>query len=194
MRQSILSATRALVVLTLLTGVIYPLVVTAAAQIIFPNQANGSLIEIDGQIVGSELIGQQTEDMRYFQWRPSAVDYMLGADANRPTSSGATNYGATSSTLADLIAQRRDAFADANGVNAVAVPDDMLTASGSGLDPHISPAAARLQIDRVANARGLDRGQVAQLVEQYTEAPQLGILGEPRVNVLLLNIALEALD
>ncbi|MCI0709625.1 MAG: K(+)-transporting ATPase subunit C [Chloroflexi bacterium] len=195
MVKAILPAVRALIVLTLLVGVIYPLLVTVGGQVFFAREANGSLIEVDGIIVGSELVGQQSDDPRYFWWRPSAVDYMQGSNLEALGSSGATNYGVTNETLDTLVTERQTAFVDANDLpDSVDVPAEMLFASGSGLDPHISPAAARLQIDRVAEARDLDREQVADLVERYVEKPQLGFLGEPRVNVLRLNIALDALE
>jgi K+-transporting ATPase ATPase C chain len=195
MSKVIMSAVRALVVLTVLTGIIYPLVVTGIAQVVFPEQANGSLIELDGVVVGSDLIGQQTDDPRYFWWRPSAVDYMLGSDISNLGSSGATNFGATNQTLDALVDERRIALAEANALaETTTIPAGLLFASGSGLDPHISPAAARLQVERVATARNLDVSQVAELVEGFVEAPQLGVLGEPRVNVLRLNLALDALD
>lgn len=181
-----------LAVLTVLTGVIYPLVITVLAQVLWPVQANGSLIMVNGEVVGSALIGQQTDDPRYFWWRPSAVNAMLGSSPDSPGSSGATNFGATNATLSAQVAQREATFRTANNLPTdVAVPVEMLFASGSGLDPHISPAAALLQIDRVAGARGLDSQTVAELVAQYTEPPQLSLLGETRVNVLLLNLALD---
>lgn len=186
----VIRAIRTLVVMTILIGVIYPLAMTVAAQVIFPAQANGSLETKDGVIIGSSLFGQTNSDPRYFWPRPSAVNYMEGT-----TSSGAANLGPTSAALQAQAAERAAAFREGNGLTADAVvPPDMLFASGSGLDPHISPEAARLQIDRVAAERGLDRQQVADLVEQYVEAPQLGFLGQPRVNVLLLNLALDALQ
>lgn len=181
--------------LTLITGVVYPLLVTLIAQMVFPVQANGSLITIDNQIVGSTLIGQTTDDPRYFWSRPSAVSYMEGASLDALISSGATNYGSTNEVLAESVVLREQTFRAANNVpDDVAVPVEMLFASGSGLDPHVSPEAARLQIDRVAEARGLEREIVANLVEQYVEVPQLGFLGQPRVNVLLLNLALDGLQ
>jgi K+-transporting ATPase ATPase C chain len=181
--------------LTLITGVVYPLLVTLIAQMVFPVQANGSLITIDNQIVGSTLIGQTTDDPRYFWSRPSAVSYMEGASLDALISSGATNYGSTNEVLAESVVLREQTFRTANNVpDDVAVPVEMLFASGSGLDPHVSPEAARLQIDRVAEARGLEREIVANLVEQYVEVPQLGFLGQPRVNVLLLNLALDGLQ
>lgn len=183
------------VILTLITGVIYPLCVTLVAQIVFPVQANGSLITQDNQIVGSTLIGQTTDDPRYFWSRPSAVNYMQGAALDAPVSSGATNLGSMSETLAENVETRERDFRAANNIpDNVAVPVEMLFASASGLDPHISPEAARLQIDRVASTRSLDRSIVANLVEQHVEQPQLGFLGQPRVNVLVLNLALDGLQ
>jgi potassium-transporting ATPase KdpC subunit len=181
--------------LTLITGVIYPLLVTLFAQLIFPVQANGSLITADNQIVGSTLIGQMTDDPRYFWSRPSAVNYMAGASLDAPVSSAATNSSSTNATLAENVVTREALFRTANNVpDNVAVPVEMLFASGSGLDPHISPEAARLQLDRVAAARGLERDIVASLVEQHVESPQWGFFGQPRVNVLLLNLALDELQ
>lgn len=183
------------IIMTLLTGIIYPLFITVAAQALFPVQANGSLIAVEDVVVGSALIGQSADDPRYFWSRPSAVDYMQGSSRNALGSSGATNAGGTSAVLAETAAAREAAFREANNVpDDVAVPADMLFASGSGLDPHISPEAARLQVDRVAAARGLDHALVAALVEQHIEGPQLGFLGQPRVNVLLLNLALDGLQ
>jgi K+-transporting ATPase ATPase C chain len=181
--------------LTLITGVIYPLLVTLFAQLIFPVQANGSLITADNQIVGSTLIGQMTDDPRYFWSRPSAVNYMAGASLDAPVASGATNSSSTNGNLAESVVTREALFRTANNVpDNVAVPVEMLFASGSGLDPHISPEAARLQIDRVAAACGLERDIVASLVEQHVESPQWGFFGQPRVNVLLLNLALDELQ
>ncbi len=197
-----------LIVLTLVTGVLYPLTVTLAAQVAYPESANGSLVQRGDEVVGSTLIGQVmytlTEDGEianrdaidlYFWGRPSAVNYMLGSSADSLGSSGASNYGSTNATLAHQVEQREAAFRRANSVPAnVAVPSEMVYASGSGLDPHISPEAARLQIERVARARGLERTVVTRLVEQSVEAPQWGIFGQPRVNVLRLNLALDQLQ
>jgi K+-transporting ATPase ATPase C chain len=145
--------------------------------------------------VGSALIGQPNSDALYFWGRPSAVNYMGGSSADSLGLSGGSNYGSTSAALKTLVAEREAAFRAAHNLpESVPVPADMLFASGSGLDPHISPEAARLQVDRVAEARGLDRQIVAALVEQQVEAPQLGFLGQPRVNVLLLNLALDGLQ
>jgi len=182
-------------VLTVLTGVVYPLVVTLAAQALFPAQANGSLETVNGVVVGSSLIGQSNNDPRYFWSRPSAVNTMLGSSPESLGSSGGSNQGATSAILAQAVEERAVAFRVAHNLPADAVvPQDMLFASASGLDPHISPESARLQIERVAEARGLTADQVTALVEQFTEGPQLGLLGQPRVNVLLLNLALDKLQ
>jgi K+-transporting ATPase ATPase C chain len=195
MLRSMRAAALMFIIMTLLTGIIYPLFVTMAAQALFPLQANGSLIAVEDVVVGSALIGQSADDARYFWSRPSAVDYMQGSSLNALGSSGATNAGGTSAALAETAAAREAAFREANHVpDDVAVPADMLFASGSGLDPHISPEAARLQVDRVAAARGLDPALVAALVEQHVEGPQMGFLGQPRVNVLLLNLALDGLQ
>lgn len=190
-----LPAFRMLLVLVVVTGLLYPLAVTGVAQLIFPAQANGSLVQANGAVVGSTLIGQSTADPRSFWGRPSAVDYMLGSNPDALGSSGATNYGPTNAELATTVQQREADFRSANSVPAnVAVPPDVLFASGSGLDPDISPEAARLQAGRVAAARGLDPAQVAALVEQHVAGPQLGVLGQPRVNVLELNLALDGVQ
>lgn len=195
MFKQFISAARMLMILTLITGVLYPLSMTAITQRLFPTQANGSLLKVDGVTVGSELIGQATDDPRYFWSRPSAVDTMRGSSLDAPGSSGATNFGGTSAALAQAVRVREAAFRAAHNLpDEVAVPVEMLFASGSGLDPHISPDAARLQVERVAAARGLERKIVAALVEAHIEAPVLGFLGQPRVNVLLLNLALDALE
>lgn len=174
--------------LTILTGVLYPLLITGIAQALFPFQANGSLLDVKGDLVGSALVGQANSDPRYFWPRPSATNY-------NPLPSGATNLGPTSAALAAAVAERAAAIRQAHNLPAHApIPADLLFASGSGLDPHISPAAARLQIQRVAAARNLDPTQVATLVDRFTEGPQLGLLGEPRVNVLLLNLALDGVE
>ncbi len=192
MIKTILSGLRLFIILTIITGVIYPLFVTLAGQVIYPAQANGSLIEKDGVVIGSSLIGQAIDDPRYFSSRPSAVNYMLGSSPQSLGSSGASNLSVINQALVDAVKAREKAFRELNGLaDDVAVPLEMLFASGSGLDPHISPQSARLQIDRVATARNLDRQVVADLVEQFIESPTLGILGESRVNVLLLNVALD---
>ena len=183
---------RLFAVLTVIMGVIYPLVITIIGQIVFPAQANGSLVVKNDVVIGSSLIGQNTTDPRYFWSRPSAVNYMLGSSAEAIGSSGASNLSPVSATLAEIVAEREQAFREANNLaDDVAVPVEMLFASGSGLDPHISPQAARLQIDRIATVRGLDRQVVADLVEKFVESPTFGILGGARVNVLSLNLALD---
>lgn len=195
MFKQFIPAARMLMILTVITGVLYPLSITAFAQMLFPAQANGSLMIVDGVTVGSSLIGQVTDDPRYFWPRPSAVDTMLGSSLDAPGSSGATNFGGTSAILAQAVAEREAAFRVAHNLpDDAAVPVEMLFASGSGLDPHISPESARWQVERVAAARDLDTETVTALVEAYVEAPTLGILGQPRVNVLLLNLALDALE
>ena len=175
--------------LTLLTGVAYPLVVTGAAQALFPAQAAGSLIVRDGKPVGSELIGQNFTDPKHFWGRPSATGPM---PYNAAASSGA-NQGPLNPALTDAVKGRIAALRAADPGNTSPVPVDLVTASSSGLDPHISPAAARYQVARVASARGLALASVQALVDQQTEKPLMGFLGEPRVHVLRLNLALEAL-
>lgn len=176
-----------LLIFTVVTGVIYPLVVTGIAQVVFPQQANGSLIVKDGKAVGSELIGQQFDDPSYFWGRPSAANY------NAAASSG-SNYGPLNPALMDMVQTRIDALKAADPDNTLPIPVDLVTASGSGLDPHISVASALYQVSRVATARGLNEADVIALVNQYTEGHQFGFLGEPRVNVLLLNIALDEIQ
>ena len=175
------------VLLTLIVGIAYPLAATGVAQFVFAHQANGSLLHDHDQLIGSELIGQAFSEPRYFWSRPSACSY-----ATLP--SGASNWGPTSDTLRKTIEKRRESFIIANRLplNTV-VPNEMVTASGSGLDPHISPAAAYYQVPRVAKATGLDPNQVRKLVEQHVKGRQFGVLGEERVNVLALNLALDAL-
>lgn len=176
-------------VLMLITGLVYPGVVTGLAQLLFPRQANGSLIVAsNGQVVGSALIGQSFARPEYFHPRPSAAG--AGYD---DTLSGGTNKGPTDRKLADtLIAQAVDSvIAQESGVKGQ-IPSDMVTSSGSGLDPHISPADAQLQISRVARARGVPASKIEALVAAHTEGRQLGFLGEPRVNVLTLNLALDS--
>lgn len=175
--------------LTLLTGVAYPLVVTGAAQLLFPAQAAGSLIVRDGKPVGSELIGQNFADPKHFWGRPSATGPM---PYNAAASSGA-NQGPLNPALLDAVKARIAALRSADPGNTSPVSVDLVTASSSGLDPHISPAAARYQVARVASARGLALASVQALVDQQTEKPLMGFLGEPRVHVLRLNLALEAL-
>jgi K+-transporting ATPase ATPase C chain len=177
--KTILQSLRIYIILTLLTGILYPLAMTGVAQLLFPKQANGSRIIEGGKLVGSDLIVQKFESPKYFWPRPSSADY-----ATIP--SGASNKGPTSADLKKSIDERRAKF----GSDA---PVDLLTASGSGLDPHISPEAARLQLPRVAAARNMSIQKIATLVDQTIEVPQFGFLGEPRVNVVRLNRALDQL-
>jgi potassium-transporting ATPase KdpC subunit len=186
----IVRSLRALVVFSVLTGLLYPLSITAGAQLVFPRQADGSLITTGGDVAGSELIGQKWEGRFWFYGRPSAVDY----DA---ASSGATNLGPTSATLAQLFAERADAIVSLEkpyrGPIAIAdIPVDLLTSSASGLDPHISAQAARFQAPRIAEVRGVPLARVEELVAEHTESKTLGVWGQERVNVLRLNLALEA--
>jgi K+-transporting ATPase ATPase C chain len=179
-----------LALLTALTGVIYPLVVTGVAQVVFPGQANGSLIARDGTLVGSRLIGQPFDDPKYFWGRLSATApfaYNAGA-------SSGSNYGPLNPAFHAAAKSRIDALRQADPDNTSPIPVDLVTASGSGLDPDISPAAALYQVSRVAKARKLDATHVRQLVESRIEGRQLGVLGEPRVNVLLLNLALDGMS
>lgn len=185
----------ALIALTIITGIIYPLLVTGIAQVAFPFQANGSIITgADGKPVGSALIGQQFDDPKYFWGRLSAtgpVPYSA-FNADKLTGSSGSNDGPLNPALKDAVQARIDALKAADPANTLAIPVDLVTASGSGLDPQISPAAAAYQASRVAKARGLDVARVRALVAQHTEGRTLGILGEPRVNVLELNLALDA--
>jgi len=172
--------------MTALTGAIYPAAVTGVAQALFPHQANGSLIEQGGKVIGSELIGQSFSDPKYFWSRASATSPM---PYNAGSSSG-SNLGPLNPALADAVKARIAALKAADPDNHAPIPVDLVTASASGLDPHISPAAAEYQAGRIARLRGLDVATVRAMVTKHTEGRQLGILGEPRVNVLTLNLAL----
>ncbi|HXJ31469.1 MAG TPA: potassium-transporting ATPase subunit KdpC [Gemmatimonadales bacterium] len=177
------------VVLMVITGLVYPGLVTAVAQLVFPRQANGSLVARDGRVIGSALIGQQFGRAEYFHSRPSAAG--TGYD---DTLSTGTNKGPTDAKLADtLIAGAVDSAVKLDGAVKGQIPADLVTSSGSGLDPHISPAAAELQVARIARVRGLDPAVVRALVARHTEGRQFGFFGERRVNVLLLNLALDSL-
>jgi K+-transporting ATPase ATPase C chain len=180
-------ALRINIFLTILLGLAYPLAVTGISQVIFPHQANGSLVTRNGQVIGSELIGQNFAKPEYFQPRPSAA----GNDGYDPTASGGSNYGPTNQKLIDRVKASVDKFHKENPDYHGPIPADLLTASGSGLDPEISPASAQAQAARVAKARGISADQLDQLVTQYTQAADLGLIGEPRVNVLKLNLALD---
>jgi potassium-transporting ATPase KdpC subunit len=187
MSRLIRNAISMLVVMTVITGLVYPLIATGVAQVLFPHQANGSLIMRDGKPIGSELIGQSFDDPKYFWGRPSAT----APQPYNGTASNGSNQGPTNPALRDAVQQRIDALRKADPGNNAPVPADLVTASGSGLDPEISPAAAQYQIARVARLRKLSVDQVQQLVAQNTQGRQLGLLGEPRVNVLQLNLALD---
>ncbi len=176
--------------LSALTGLLYPAAVTGAAQALFPWQAQGSLLERGGQTVGSTLIGQPFSDPRNFWSRPSATAPM----PYNGSASGGSNLGPLNPALADAVKERVKALRDADPGNTAPVPVDLITASASGLDPHISPAAARYQAARVARLRELPETTVQALIDRYTETPLWGLLGEPRVNVLELNLALNAMD
>jgi len=187
MKKIIRQSIAMLALMTALTGIAYPLVVSGLAQLVFPRTANGSVIERDGKPVGSALIGQPFSDPRYFWSRPSATTPF----AYNAASSVGSNLGPTNPALTDAVRQRIDALRAADPGNATPVPVDLVTASGSGLDPHISPAAAEYQVARVARVRGTSADAVRKLVAGATEGRQLGVLGEPRVNVLALNLALD---
>lgn len=179
MKNVVLPAFRLLIALTVLTGVIYPLAVTAVAQAFFPRQAGGSLIERAGRVVGSELVSQKFVSDRYFHSRPSAIDH-------NPLPSGGSNLGPTSKALKDRVDADRGRLGDG-------APQDLMFTSASGLDPHLSPAGAFYQVERVAASRGLSAARVHDLVTEHIEGLSFGLLGEPRVNALVLNLALDRL-
>jgi K+-transporting ATPase ATPase C chain len=187
MWKQMLPALRMTLVMTVLTGLIYPGVVTGLCQLLFPNQANGSLVYKDGKVVGSTLIGQNFSRPEYFQPRPSAAGN--GYDA---TASSGSNLGPTSQKLVDRVKASADKFHKDNPTFSGTIPADLLTASGSGLDPHLSPESANAQVDRIAQARGVSPDDIRTLVAQLTESRDLGFLGEPRVNVLRINQALDS--
>jgi K+-transporting ATPase ATPase C chain len=190
MKKPLFTSIKILLVFTFLLGVIYPLAITGIAQLLFPHQANGSIVTINGQPRGSKLIGQTFKYQRYFSSRPSAGDY-------NAVPSSASNLGPTSDSLKILIENRRQAFISYNHLPAnTVVPIEMVTASGSGLDPHISPESAYLQMNRICSVRGYSAAQrqlLGQLIVKHTENAQFGVLGEPRVNVLALNCDLDLL-
>jgi K+-transporting ATPase ATPase C chain len=199
MFQHVRAAVVSLLLLTALTGIAYPLVVTGIARVAFPAQAAGSLIVRNGKVVGSRLLGQPFDDPKYFWGRLSATSPVpyTAFNADKGTGSTGSNLGPSNPALLDAVKGRIQALRDAEKAAGVApadpIPVDLVTASGSGLDPHISPAAAAVQLARVAKVRGLPQDRVAALVAAHTEGRQLGLLGEPRVNVLELNLALDAL-
>lgn len=186
-KQTIKPAVLLFIVLTIITGIVYPLMTTGIGQWLLPKQANGSLIEKDGKLIGSTLIGQNFTEAKYFWGRPSAT----GPYPNNATASSGSNLGPLNPALAEAVKGRVAALKSADPTNTQPVPVDLVTTSASGLDPEISPAAANYQINRVAKARGLSLATVQTLVNDNTVGRQWGVLGEPRVNVLLLNIALD---
>jgi K+-transporting ATPase ATPase C chain len=187
MWQQLLPGLRMMLVLTVLTGLIYPLAVTGLCQMLFYDKANGSLITVNDHVVGSSLIGQNFSKAGYFQPRPSAA----GNDGYDGTASGGSNLGPTNQKLIDRVKASVEKFHKENPYYTGELPADLVTTSGSGLDPHISPASADAQLDRVAKARGLSVDQIKSLINAHTEGRDLGFLGEPRVNVLVLNMDLD---
>lgn len=186
LKQSIRPAVVLFILLSIITGVAYPLATTALGQWLLPTQANGSLVEKDGKLIGSSLIGQNFTEPQYFWGRPSAT----GPYPNNAAASSGSNQGPLNPALAEAVKSRVNALKIADPDNTLPVPVDLVTTSASGLDPHISPAAAEYQVARVAKARNLSVDQVRQLVVQHTEGRQWGVFGEPRVNVLVLNLTL----
>jgi K+-transporting ATPase ATPase C chain len=190
MKTQIIISIKIFILFTVLLGVIYPLVITGIAQMGFPSKANGSLIKVDNKVVGSELIGQNFSIDRYFSSRPSAIDY-------KPLPSGGSNFGLTNEKLKQLVVARKLQFIKDNNLDENAmVPSEMLFASASGLDPHISPEAAILQLERISAVRNFDNAQkqrLLRIIQEMTEVPQLSFLGESRINVLLLNIEVDKL-
>lgn len=186
--KTIFISLRIFAFLLILTGIVYPLLVTGIAQLVFPGNANGSLIVKDMKVIGSELIGQQSNSVIYFTSRPSAISY-------NPLPSGASNFGLTNHKLKDAVYERRSNFISFNQLDSLTeIPSEMLFASASGLDPHISPKAAMLQVDRISAARNFSPAQKRRLIgniEMLTEKPQFSIFGEERINVLKLNIEID---
>ena len=187
MWTQILPALRIKIFMTILLGVIYPLAITGICQVLFPHQANGSLIIAGNRVIGSEIIGQNFTKPEYFEPRPSAA----GAAGYDASASAASNYGPTNQKLIDRVKASVDKFRKENPDYTGPIPADLLTASASGLDPDISPDGAHAQAQRIAKARGVSVDDVNQVIAQYTKRPDLGLLGEPRVNVLKLNLALD---
>jgi len=188
MKTQLIIALKFLLVMTILTGLVYPLFMTGLAQLCFHDKANGSLVMNDGKIAGSELIGQKFDSSIYFWSRPSAIDY-------NPVPSGASNFGPTSDKLKKQVIERQTLFAAKNSITDIAaIPKEMIFASGSGLDPHISPEAALCQLERVAFARNFNTAQkqkIQQLITDMKEGPQYFLFGEPRINVFKLNLAVD---
>jgi len=187
MWKQMIPGIRITLLLTVLTGLVYPGVITGICQLLFPRQANGSLLYKDGKAMGSSLIGQNFTRPEYFQPRPSAA----GNDGYDPTASGGSNLGPTSQKLSDRVKASAEKFRKENPDYSGPIPADLLTASGSGLDPHLSPAAASVQIARIAKTRAMNVQLLESLIAQHTEGRALGFIGEPRVNVLALNLALD---
>lgn len=190
LKQSLRPAVVLFILLSIVTGIAYPLATTALGKWLLPQQANGSLIESEGKLIGSSLIGQNFTEAKYFWGRPSAT----GPYPNNATASSGSNQGPLNPALAEAVKSRVSALKAADPNNTLPVPVDLVTASASGLDPHISPAAAAYQASRVAKERGLSANSVQALIDDNTEGRQLGVLGEPRVNVLKLNIALDKIS
>jgi potassium-transporting ATPase KdpC subunit len=186
MSRQLLPAFRMMLVLTVLTGLVYPGVVTAVCQIAFPWRANGSLVKLHGKVIGSVMIGQNFTKPGYFQPRPSAA-----GNGYDPTASGGSNYGPTSQKLIDRVKVSIADFRKENPGYHGPIPSDLVTASASGLDPEISPASAEAQASRIAQARGVPVGRIRELIHSHLERPTWGFVGEPRVNVLVLNLALD---
>jgi K+-transporting ATPase ATPase C chain len=186
--KTIIQALKLFLIMTIITGMVYPILITVVGQTLFPEKANGSLIKFDGKIIGSELLAQKFASDKYFWPRPSAIDY-------NPLPSGGSNLGPTSAALKDSVMMRKNVLEKVHPGEGK-VPIDLLFASGSGLDPDISPQAAKFQIDRVVRARRLDnegKNKLSKLIEKQIEQPDFGIFGEPRINVLKLNLALDSI-